>query len=196
MRKPILKISMALALLTLLIAPTQAAIISISNLTDGIPIVNTDLTGKTITTAFEEALITGALLIGTVPPIAVGTRSVILLEPTIDPFGPRVSDFATLTVGEVQQGPAGVFQVITLFFQSDGAAGFDRNVAALPANTPQIPETGDFQDVSSLLGSSPLLQIQLASDLATSEPAEPGSWMLLITGLGAAVAFRRMKKSL
>lgn len=193
MCKPILNIGGALALLTLLMVASPAATISISNLTDGIPIVTTDLGGKEVSLGFEEALITGTLVVAAGTAVTPGTRSVFLLEPAADPFGPRVSDFATLTVSEVQQGAAAPFQNISLFFQSDGAAGFDRNVAALGGNVPSATETGDFVDVSALLHSSPLLTVNLASDLATAEPAEPGTWMLLITGLGAAMGYRLRK---
>lgn len=194
MQKPILNFISALALLSLVMVASPAATISISNLTDGLPIVTTDLGGKAVSLGFEEALVTGTLVLAAGTAVTPGTRSVLMLEPVGDPFGPRVSDFATLTVSEVQVGGAAPVQTISLFFQSDGAAGFDRNVAALGANVPSVIETGDFVDVSDLLHSSPLLTVNLASDLATAEPAEPGTWMLLITGLGAAMGYRRLRR--
>jgi hypothetical protein len=195
MYKTILNIGATLALLALLIIPAPAATISISNLTDGNPIVTTDLAGTEVVVNFEQAFVSGTLLLPAGTALAPGTRSVFLVEPASDPFGPRVSDFATLTVGQVQQGAAGNSQLISLLFQSDGANGFDRNVEALGPNTPTATETGDFVDVTSLLESSSLLTVRLASDLATAEPAEPGTWMLLVTGLGAAVGYRRLRKT-
>lgn len=197
MYKTILNSGAVLALLTFLLNPAPAATISVSNLTDGNPIVTTDLAGKEVTLAFEQAFVSGTLtLVAGTAGLTPGTRSVLMLEPASDPFGPRVSDFATLTVGQVQFGAQGLpFQTIQLFFQSDGAQGFDRNVAAIGSGAPTITETGDFQDVSALLASSPLLTVSLASDLATAEPAEPGTWMLLITGLGAAFTYRRLRKA-
>ncbi len=193
MYKTILLIS---AVLIFMFNPAPAATISISNLVDGNPTVTTDLAGKEVTLAFEQAIVSGTLTLTPGTSLAPGTRSVLMLEPASDPFGPRVSDFATLTVGQVQEGAQGLlFQTIQLFFQSDGAQGFDRNVAALGTDVPSVTETGDFVNVSSQLNSSALLTVNLASDLATAEPAEPGTWMLLVTGLGAAFTYRRLRKA-
>jgi len=192
MQRPSLNGGMTLAVLTLLIVPATAATISISNLVDGNPVVTTDLLGQGVSLTFEQAIVSGSFAVPAGVALAPGTRSVTLVEPASDQFGPRVSDFATLTIGEASQG----LQSVRLLFQSDGAAGFDANVANLPTNTPMLTETGDFVDVTTQLGgSSDFLVVRLASDLATAEPAEPGTWVLLTTGLLVALAYRRLKRA-
>jgi hypothetical protein len=160
--------------LTMAIAAT-AATITISDLLDGNPIVttSTDLTGVQTVLTFERAVISGFLPAGLQVP--VGTRSVILLEPAEDPFGPRQSDFITLTIGAAAP-------TFTINFASDGALNFDIDVAALPPGTPTLLETGGFQDVSGLLNSDGLA-ISIQSDLNSPEVPEPTSGMLLLSGL-------------
>ncbi len=81
-----------------------------------------------------------------------------------------------------------------MFFQSDGAVGFESNVAALPADTPQTPETGDFQDVSSFLDTNPVLTVLLASNVNPPPPIpEPSTSTLIGVGLLAAPFYRRFK---
>jgi hypothetical protein len=165
-----------------------AAIVTIDDLLDGLPAVTTDLASQVITATFQQAIVSGNITptnqsSGFSP---VGTRSVIFLEPADDPFGPRISDFLTLTVSDVQQDATGAqFQPVRIFFQSDGAANFDANVAGLPANTPTILEDGTFQSVSPLLNSG-AFQISVRSDLATQEPTpEPKGIVLL--GIGSVL---------
>src|SRR5207245_872322 len=87
-----------LTALMMMAVTMPAATISISDLTDGLPIVqlSSDLSTAQITLTFERAVITGLLPAGI--QLTPGTRSVILSEPASDPFGPPQSDFLTLTI--------------------------------------------------------------------------------------------------
>jgi len=175
----------ASAMLLLNLSSASAASITILDLTDGSPLVTTDLADKSIDLAPEVAFISGNLSPPAVPP---GIRSVILLEPPEDPFGPRASDFLTLDVGEVMQDPAGgpPFRPIKVTFMSDGAPGFDQAVAALPTGTPTVDEDGTIQDVTHLLMSTPgNLDIFVQSDFKSSEVPDSGSTISL---LGLALA--------
>ena len=151
-----------------------AATITISDLLDGNPIVTTsaDLTGAETALTFEKAVISGLLPAGVQLP--VGTRSVILTEPAGDPFGPRQSDFITLTAGATAP-------TFSITFESDGAVNFASDVAALPAGTPAVLEDGTFQNLSTALNSG-ALGISVQSDLTSPEP-EPAGWLLLLSGL-------------
>ena len=173
-------------------AGLAVATISISDLTDGNPVVSTGtLTGAVVTLSFERALITGQLNPdNSGEPIPVGTRSLIFDEPSGDPFGPRLSDFITLTasavtgIGCVAPFPNGPCQNISVLFESDGAPNFDQHIAALPGGTPHLLETGTIQNVTALLNSLPgSLVILASSDLATSEVPEPTSLTLVGAGL-------------
>jgi hypothetical protein len=152
----------------------SAATITISDLLDGNPIVtiSSDLTGVETTLSFDKAVISGLVPAGVQLP--VGTRSVILNEPTVDPFGPRQSDFITLVAGATAP-------TFSITFESDGAANYANDVAALPAGTPTVLEDGTFQNLSTAL-SSGTLGISVQSDLNSPEP-EPAAWLLLLTGL-------------
>jgi hypothetical protein len=175
----------------ILVRSASAATISISDLTDGNPVVSTGtFTGPVVTLSFERALITGQLDPGnSSAPIPVGTRSLIFDEPTGDPFGPRLSDFITLTATDVTgtgclATSGGPCQNITILFESDGAPNFDQHIAALPVGTPHLLEDGTSQDVTLLLNSQQnSLQIFASSDLATSEVPEPTSLVIVVAGL-------------
>jgi hypothetical protein len=163
-----------LTVLMMMAVAGPAATISISDLTDGMPIVQVspDLVSVQIILSLEKAVITGLL---TGIQITPGTRSVILTEPPSDPFGPFESDFLTLTIGAAAP-------TFSLTFESDGAANYLMDLAALPPGTPTLPETGDFQDVSTALNSGAFV-ILAASDLATPEVPEPDARLLLSAGL-------------
>jgi len=172
--------------------------VTISDLLDGIPLVDSDIFDLAITGGFEEVTVTGKLRPLTSPiPAPLGVRSVILLEPSTDPFGPRLSDFLTLTVGEILTDQIGQYENITLFFQSDGAAGFDANVARLSTDTPRILEDGTVQDVSQLLGldNSPSgnLRVSVQSDIASNEVPDTGATCSLLGIAFAGLALLRRK---
>jgi hypothetical protein len=160
-------------ILTMLAVTLPAATITISDLTDGLPVitVSPDIVNVQSTFAFEQVLITGIIPNLGLPP---GTHSVILTEPASDPFGPPQSDFVTLTIGAAAPS-------FSLLFESDGAATYLADVAALPPSTPTLLENGTFQDVSSIL-SSGAFTITVQSDLTTLEP-EPDVRSLFFEGL-------------
>jgi hypothetical protein len=170
------------ATLFLMIAPAAgAAVITISDLLDGSPFVtiSADLIGAQTTLTPEQAVITGVLPAGvTATP---GTRSVILLEPSSDPFGPPQSDFLTLMIGAAAP-------TFAINFESDGAVNFTRDLAALPPGTPTLLENGTFQELSGILNSGSF-SIQVQSDLASQEP-EPSTWILLVSGLSLGSMWR------
>jgi hypothetical protein len=177
--------AITIATLFLMIVPAAgAAVITISDLLDGNPFVtiSADLLGVQTTLTPEQAVITGVLPAGvTATP---GTRSVILLEPSSDPFGPPQSDFLTLMIGAAAP-------TFAINFESDGAANFSRDLAALPPGTPTLLENGTLQSLSDLLNSGGFV-IQVQSDLATQEP-ESSTWFLLLSGLslGCILHIRR-----
>ena len=173
------------ALTMLLAVASPAATITISDLTDGFPIITVSPDIGVTSTVFsaEQVTITGLIPNLILPP---GTHSVILTEPASDPFGPPQSDFATLTIG------AGA-PTFTLLFESDGALNFLADLAKLPVPTPTLLENGNFQDVSALLGSGSFT-ITVQSDLVTPEP-EPDVRFLFTSGLLLiGVALVRLKK--
>src|SRR5258708_1632420 len=73
----------------------HAAIVTIDDLLDGPPAAQTDLALATITATFQQVIIGGQINPLNQPTgfSAPGTRSVIFVEPAVDPFGPRVSDY-------------------------------------------------------------------------------------------------------
>jgi PEP-CTERM motif len=185
-------------------AGVSAVTISISDLTDGNPVVSTGtLRGPVVSLSFERALITGLLdPVNSSGPIPVGTRSLIFDEPSSDPLGPRLSDFITLTAGELTGTgclapfPSGPCQNISILFESDGAPNFDQHIAALPVGTPHLLETGTLQNVTALLNSpANSLQIFASSDLATAEVPEPTSMTLIGAGLILLAAIGKRVRS-
>jgi hypothetical protein len=176
----LVRATLCLTVLTMLPVALTAATITISDLTDGFPIITVSPDIGVTSTVFsdEQVIITGLIPNLILPP---GTHSVILTEPASDPFGPPQSDFATLTIGAAAP-------TFTLLFESDGALNFLADLAKLPVPTPTLLENGNFQDVSALLGSGSFT-ILLQSDLVTPEP-EPDVRFLFASGLlliGAAL---------
>jgi len=177
--------------------------VQIDDLASGPPIVTTDLGGgsfsnpqgpATITLGYEEATIRGFLSTPTLILPLGSQRSVIFQEPT----NTQASDFVTLTVGDFSgSAAAGYYQLVTVFFQSDGAANFATNVANLPPGTPTLHESDppSFQNVAGalLLNSSPL-DVYVRSGEETSVP-EPVSLLFLGAGLvGMTVVGRKNRK--
>ena len=167
--------------------PAEASFITIDELSDLPPIITTDLEAAVITTGFEFGTVTGLLRPATSPsPLVPGTYFATLLGPVGDPFGPRISDILRLIVGQVETDQGGLFQRETLAFFSDGAPGFD---SIIPAGLvpPSVLETGEFQDVTTLLRigfPDQNLRVSVRSDLASLEPVpEPGTLSLIALGL-------------
>lgn len=172
--------------------------IAISDLTDGPPLVVTNIPGASVGTSPEGATISGTL---TAPPgtalMTPGTRSVALSEPSSDPFNQPLSDVATLFADQVQTQLGtngqiiGLSQAFRLTFQSD-----DTSSVTAPAGTPTLLEDGTPQDVSTAIGSSPGFTLTLQSDLFTPEtPLPMAAWGgLALLGIVCALRIRRRPK--
>jgi hypothetical protein len=189
---------MALLAGVLISARADAASISITDLTDGAPVVvAAGLEGTTITTSPEFAEVSGLLRPATSPnPLTIGTKFVLLTEPVSDPFGGTVSDIIRLVASDFGQDAGGVFQTETVTFWSDGAAGFAAALAAAGANAPSILEIDGPQDITALLGitfPSQNLQVIVRSDVGGAEVPEPATLSLVALGLGMA-AKRRFRQ--
>ncbi len=171
--KRIARVAILMATVAILSIPIRAASVAITDLTDGNPVVviSTDITAVQTIFAPEYFAMTG----NAPPNVAAGTHSVILTEPATDVNGPN-SDFITLFVSAIT--PA-----FSLTFESDTYPTFAADVAALPAGTPTLPENGNIQDVSSLLGTSGAFTITIQSDFASPEVPEPGTILLLAVGM-------------
>lgn len=176
----------------------SASTITVSDLTDGPPIVTSDIPGLNIDVRTPEvATITGTFLIPAtgVPVIALGSHSVLLTEPSADPFGSRVSDIVTLNAVAVQNPAGGIAaENITLQFLSDGAVGFDALAATLTGlQTPTVAEDGTFQDLSAVLDSGNVT-IKAQSDFNSSEVPDGASTAgLLGIALIGAILFARSR---
>jgi len=175
MTRGILKAAAILAALTMTAVAAPAASITIRDLTDGFPGLNSGIGVNLphVVAGPEELTLSGLITTAVTLP-QPGTRSVILLEPAGDLLEPIQSDFVTLTVDATA--------AFTFVFESDGAAGFLTDVAALPADTPTLLEDGTLQDVSALLNTGNFV-VLVQSDLDASEVPEPGTFLMLTTGL-------------
>ena len=168
----------------------QALVVSFDELLTGVTIgVRCELEGCVTAATDERASASGLIRPATsAAPLTVGVRFATMLEPAIDPFGPRISDIIRLTVDQIGQDAVGLFQRITLDFWSDGAPDFPLLTFAPPG----LLETGDFQDFTSLLGigfPNQNVQVLARSDLGGNEAPEPGTLALLglaLLGVGAA----------
>jgi hypothetical protein len=126
--------------------------ICIGSFYPGVPDVTHDVPGPLIDLSAEEVSIVFTLPVG-LDPVTPGVRSVVLLNRPGGPSGPvgAPSDFLTLTAFDPVPDAGGLVQLFELFFQSEGAVGFDVNVLAVQATgAPEISATGEFQDVSAL----------------------------------------------
>jgi hypothetical protein len=138
----------------------------------------------------EEVSIVFTLPVG-LDPVTPGVRSVVLLNRPGGPSGPvgAPSDFLTLTAFDPVPDAGGLVQLFELFFQSEGAVGFDVNVLAVQATgAPEISATGEFQDVSALLNTAGVINLWVGSEADQAAIPEPGSWLLLSAGLASIAA--------
>ena len=201
MKTKIFIVALAIALSMTCSKAWAQGFVQFDDLAIGTPIVTTDLKGNyqgtgaaTITYGNEEATVRGFLFTPTILLPLGSQRSVIFQEPT----DTQASDFVTLTISDFQAAPTtGFYQLVTVFFQSDGAANFATNVANLPPGTPTLHESDppSFQNVAGalLLDSSPL-DVYVRSGEEASVP-EPVSLLLFGAGLvGMAVIGRKNTK--
>jgi hypothetical protein len=188
----------------LLVAGTlqiQAAVVhvSVDEPSDAPPSVTTDIVGAESSAAFEVATLVADVDVAATNGLPVGTTSVLLVEPSNDPFNAPNSDLIILTIAAaVSDGTT--TQRINLSFFSDSFQGFDRLVAANP-NAVQVTETGNLQDITGLLGLpvnsdgfATILQVRASSDLNTPEIPEPGSLALFGIGVAGLFGYRWRKR--
>jgi hypothetical protein len=188
----------------LLSSRAEAGSITITDLTDGPPVVVvTGLESPVFTTLPEFADVSGLLRPATSPaPLTVGTRWVLLTEPVGDPFGPAVSDIVRLVASAIQIDAQGQFQIETVTFWSDGAVGFDDALRlATAAGAPSVLEIDAPQDITALLGigfPNQNLQVIARSDVGGAEPVpvpEPTTLSLVAFGIGlSAKRLRRVRR--
>lgn len=169
----------------------------IGDVTDGLPTVDTDLSGLQIRFGYEEVLLTGLVPIMPGYGITPGSITIVLREPWQDPSGNHLySDFVTLTASAPDVNTPGL-QPITIFFQSDGAANFDYNVVNPLGATTTTDETGAVQDLSGWLVVRGFLTVTLQSDFNSSEVPDGGATVVLLGfALGALGVTRRVRKCL
>ena len=172
--------------------------ISVAEPSDDPPgVTTTGLTSVVTSAAFETASVTGFAVTGALP---VGTTSVILVEPSSDPFNQPTSDLIVLQIGTpVTDGNTS--QQVQLQFFSDSFQGFDRLVAAFPNAVP-VTETGSLVDITTALGlpldtnGAPILQVFASSDLNTPEIPEPGSLALFGIGVAGIFGYKSRKRKI
>jgi hypothetical protein len=188
----------SIGLLVVCVSQVRAAVvhITVDEPTDAAPSVTTDIVGAESTSDFEVATLTGFVLGSGLP---VGTTSVLLTEPSSDPFNAPNSDLIILQIFQATTDGS-TSQQVNLSFVSDSFQGFDRLVAANP-NAVKVEETGSLQDITALLGlpvdtngAATILQVRASSDLATPEIPEPGSLTLLAIGAASVAAYGAMKR--
>jgi hypothetical protein len=171
-------------------ARVEAATITITDLTDGGPILTQSGFDLFINEVKPEFVDFSGLLprTATAAPLTPGTTFALLTEPAGDPLGPRVSDIIRLVNTEIQNDPSfGAYQRTTVTFWSDGATGFDDAlILALAAGAPSVLESGAVQDITALLGvdfPNQNLQVLVQSDVAGPEPVpEPATLSLVAIG--------------
>jgi hypothetical protein len=115
--------------------------------------------------------------------------AVILDEPA--EFGGGASDFLNVW-------STNLTDYIYFTFESDGAANFAADLAALPPGTPHVTETGALQDLSSYFTSitaNGTVVIQVESDINDVVPLPPSALLLGsgLLGLGL-LGFRRRRQ--
>jgi hypothetical protein len=175
----------------MLSAHAEAASFTITDLTEGGPIVSLagfDLFIIDVKPEFVD--VSGLLPVTATPaPLTPATTFVLLTEPPGDPSGPGVSDIIRLVNTEIQADPSlGPYQRTTVTFWSDGATGFDDALTlALAASAPSVLETGALQDITALLGvnfPNQNLQVIVQSDVEGPTPVpEAATLSLLAAGL-------------
>jgi hypothetical protein len=152
--------------------------IDFNDLLDGNPVVtlSPNLANATlkpiVTTGFEEAKV--VISTSTLPFPMLNSTSLLLSEPSSDPFGPRVSDYVTIS---------STADLVTVFFASDGAADYTKNFPTT-GNISTVLETGHSQGVS-FLNNNASLDVTVVSDLNSPEVPDSGS---TIGCLGIALA--------
>jgi hypothetical protein len=176
----------------------QAAVvhITVDEPSDDPPAVTTDIVSPTTSSAFETATVSGFVLGSSLP---VGTTSVLLVEPTADPFNQPNSDLIILQILQATTDGS-TSQQVNLAFFSDSFQGFDRLVAANP-NAVSVTENGSLEDITAALGlpvntdgSATILQVRASSDLNTPETPEPGSLALFGIGVAGILGYKSRKR--
>ena len=163
----------------------------------GLPDVTYDVPGPVIDLTTEEVSIVFTLPVG-LDPVTPGVRSIVFLNRPGGPSGPvgTPSDFLTLTASAPFLDLGQLVQLFELFFQSEGATGFDVNVIAVQATgAPELTATGEFQDISGLLDTAGVINLWVGSEADLAPIPEPSSWLLLGCGLASVAARRFIKRT-
>lgn len=187
-------LAVAAAILTLAVRIGSGSFVSIADLSDGAPVVSTDVPFAVVIIRPEFADVAGVLTDPAefITP-APGTTAVALMEPSSDPFDQPVSDTVILSVDKPRQsavtGQIVETQRFEIVLTSDAAGS-----VPLPTNFKTLAEDGTLQDVTALLTSSSGLKISVQSDVGGPETPLPASvWggSMLLTGLAVWPVIRK-----
>jgi hypothetical protein len=158
-------------------------VISIDDTLEGTPVVIAP-PGATVITDIEQATVTLPNTFG----LPAFSTSWVFMEPTSDPFGPRVSDYFTLS---------GTANTISLFFASDGAPDYGKNFPSPPyitstENASGLPATLTVFQAGSLPSSG--LEVSVISDFNSPEVPDSaptigclGLALMVLAGFGRKV---------
>ena len=159
--------------------------IDINDSADGAPVVtlSSSLAGAVVTTDFEEASVTVPNFTS-FPPLS---HSIIFQEPSFDPGGTRVSDYFTVTISPNN--------VLSVFFASDGAADFGKNLPTNPDATAFEAGAGNTVTAALTIGNANdpnILKVSASSDINSNEVPDATSTLgCLGLGLTALAGFGR-----
>jgi hypothetical protein len=153
---------------------TQASFITITHVTEGPPVIQTDGSSASFTALPEWALGDLLMPLGSVPLGPDGTSFHVVLF--TDPSTLRPTALVTL---QASRDPQDIFMYIS--FVAAGGTGFDSEVAAYTGQpfTSTALADGTLQDISALLDSGELKFSAQISPVQTPESGETASLLAL-----------------